>query len=786
MQLSIMRWTVNHPWIVLLLTIGFFGAAAYQLKSFSVDNDVRALFNDDNPLYIKFKNLEDTFTTGDTIMFGIEPSTQDVFNPETLKIVEELTARGWEMQGSLRVDSLANFQHTQSVGEDDLLVDYLIPEDIELTSENLAKIKSIALNEKSLVNSIVSSTGHVTAVTVTIQADVKRQFAPEVSDEARNIVAEFKQRYPDTNFYLTGSVIFSDAMAQASNESIEKVMPYALAAVVIAFTIILRSFAGTIATLLLVSMSNTSTMGLAAWAGVVFQPITMFAPVIILTLAVADCLHILVSYDHLQREGNNKKDAMLESMRINFQPIMLTSITTAIGFLGMNASDSPPFQELGNMVAVGVMIAFILSLTFLPAIMMLLPAKRPPEREDVAQVWMEAFARKVIQYKKQLLISMSIILVTIGAMTPLNEFNDVWTKYFDESYQVRVDNEFLMTELAGMHRFEISIPSKGENGIHDVEYLEKLEEFSAWLQSQEKIVAAVPFSELHKRLNRTMHAGKDEFYILPDEKALAAQYFLLYEMSLPMGLDIQNQVSFDKTNTRYIITMRDLTSNEVRETGLRIDQWIEENFPDYMQAQATGIDYIMSGVGKRNAVSMISGTFLALVLISACIMLAIRSFRYGMISLLPNLLPALTAFGTWALIDGKLNLASSVVACLTIGIVVDDTVHLLSKYVRARREQNYSAEEAVFYAFRTVGVALVFTSIILVACFGVQAFSHFGPSATLGLLTSITIFFALVVDFLFFVPFLLVFDAKGEKSVQRQDDDENLPQSEEIPLLKAS
>lgn len=764
MNVAMMRWVVNHPWIVLILTFSFFSFSAYQLKNFSVDNDIRSLFSDENPSYIKYKQLEDTFTTGDTVLIGIEPHSGDVFNTKTLAIIEALTERAWQMQGSLRVDSLANFQHTQSIGEDDLYVDYLYSDAESLTPERLASVKSIALNEKSLLNSVVSSKGHVTAVNVTIQTEVKRKSAPEVSAEAAEIVAQFTEQYPDHNFYLTGSVIFSNAMAKASNESIERIMPYALVAVIIAFTVILRSFAGTLATLILVSITNTSTLGLAAFAGVVFQPITMFAPVIILTLAVADCLHILVSYNHLQRQGVIKKDAMVESLRINYQPVMLTSVTTAIGFLGMNASESPPFQELGNMVAVGVMLAFVLSLTFLPAVMMLIPARRPPEKEDIAQLWMEAFARWVIKFKKQLLIYGSVVMLGICAMIPLNEFNDVWTKYFDESYQVRVDNEFLMTELAGMHRYEVGIPAKGENGIHDIEYLENLEKFSAWISTQEKIVAAVPFSELHKRLNRTMHGGEENYYVLPEEKSLAAQYFLLYELSLPMGLDIQNQVSFDRTETRYIITMRDLTSNEVRETGLMINQWIEDNLPDYMHTRVTGIDYIMSGVGKRNAVSMISGTFLALVLISACIMFAIRSFRYGMISLLPNLLPALTAFGAWGLIDGKLNLASSVVACLTIGIVVDDTVHLLSKYIRSRREQNYTAEEAVFYAFKTVGVALVSTSIILVACFGVQAFSHFGPSATLGLLTSITIFFALLVDFLFFVPFLLVFDAKRDKA----------------------
>lgn len=778
MKVSLMRWVVQHPWWVLISTLLLTLLAAQNLQKLELNNDLRSLFGQGNPAYERYQQLEDTFVTGESVMFALHPHDNNVFTRETLSAIEALTERAWQMKGSLRVDSLSNYQHTESVGEDDLMVDYLVRDAETLTDQELQRIRDIALSEKTLVNSVVSEEGHVTSVVVTVQTAENQKDAPIIAEEARQIRDTFRERYPDIDFYLTGTVVFSDAMSKSSMESINRILPYALIAVLISFTVLLRSFTGTFATLVIVGLSTSSAMGLAVWWGVNFQPITMFSPAIILTLAVADCLHILVTYNHEQRRGLGKADAMVESMRINYQPVMLTSVTTAIGFMGLNASESPPFREMGNIVAVGVMIAFVLSLTLLPAIMMIIPSKVPPQKEDRGQKWMEAFARWVIRFRTQLLVGIGILVAMMASLVPLNEFNDVWSDYFDETYDVRRANDFIMKELTGMHRMEVAIPSTGDNSIHELDYLRNLEKFAEWINQQEKVVTAVPFSELTKRLNKTMHAGEASFYKIPESKQLAAQYLLLYEMSLPFGLDLQNQVSFDKSETLFVIGLRDLTSNEVLETSERINAWIKENLPDYMQTQVTGIDVVFSGVGKRNAISMIWGTFMALVVISVCLMIALRSFRYGLISLLPNLLPALTAFGVWGLINGQLDLATSVVTCMTLGVVVDDTVHFLSKYVRARREQHLNAEQAVFYAFKTVGLALVSTSIILVVCFGVQSFSHFGPSASMGILTSITIFLALFVDFLFFVPFLLAVDGykdskEAKKEAEKSDAEES-------------
>ena len=174
---------------------------------------------------------------------------------------------------------------------------------------------------------------------------------------------------------------------------------------------------------------------------------------------------------------------------------------------------------------------------------------------------------------------------------------------------------------------------------------------------------------------------------------------------------------------------------------------------------------MFSHIGMRNIISMLSGTAIALVLISLILVVALRSIKFGALSLLPNLAPALMAFGAWGILVGEVGLAVSVVVAMTLGIVVDDTIHFLSKYLRARKERGMNAEDAIRYAFNTVGVALTVTTVVLVAGFLVIAQSNFKVNAEMGLLTAITIAIALIVDFLFLPALLLLVD--GDKKTKK-------------------
>ena len=268
-----------------------------------------------------------------------------------------------------------------------------------------------------------------------------------------------------------------------------------------------------------------------------------------------------------------------------------------------------------------------------------------------------------------------------------------------------------------------------------------------------------------------MHADDPAYYKLPDSRELTAQYLLLYEMSLPYGLDLNNQLNVDKSSTRIIATIKNLTSNEQVNFEKRSYQWFKDNAPQY-NIQIASPSLMFSHIGQRNIESMLIGISFALILISALLGIALRSVRYGLISLLPNLAPAAMGFGVWYFIDGQVGLALSVVAGMTLGIVVDDTVHFLSKYRHARVDKGKNTEEAVRYAFASVGRALWITTLVLFAGFMVLAQSSFKINADMGLLTAITILIALVIDFLFLPPLLMQLDNSTVKEIRKGEIDE--------------
>jgi uncharacterized protein len=272
-------------------------------------------------------------------------------------------------------------------------------------------------------------------------------------------------------------------------------------------------------------------------------------------------------------------------------------------------------------------------------------------------------------------------------------------------------------------------------------------------------------TDIFKRLNRNMHGDDDSWYKLPEQRDLAAQYLLLYEMSLPYGLDLNNQINVDKSATRMTVMLYNSSTTQMLGLEDRAQQWLKDNVPENMHTVGASPAIMFSHIGFRNIRAMLMGTTVALILISLVLIVALKSIRIGLISLIPNLVPAGMAFGLWGITVGQVGLALSVVTGMTLGIVVDDTVHFLSKYLRARREKGLNAEDATRYAFRTVGLALVATSVVLALGFMVLTLSAFSLNADMGLMTAATIVFALIADFILLPPLLMALDKKEMKHV---------------------
>ena len=763
-------WVIRFRWLILPTTLLLVLVAASGARFLGFSTDYRVFFSKDNPQLLAFETLQNTYTKNDNVMFAVEPKDGKVFTQKTLAIVEEITQASWKIPYSIRVDSVTNFQYTWADG-DDLVVQDLVENAHHFTDAQLKKVQAVALAEPLLLNRLITLKSDITGINITINRPQKSVAeTPEVVAFVRDMENKFQKKYPGINIYLTGVVFMDNAFNEAGEGDMKSLIPLMYGIILIIMALSLRTFWGTFTTILVMAFSILTGMGLAGWSGILLTPISANAPTIILTLAVADSIHILVTLFYEMRHGKSKYEAIRESLRVNHQPVFITSLTTAIGFLSLNFSDSPPFRDLGNMVAVGVMAAYVYSVFFLPAMMAILPL-RVKVVSSSQNGFIDTLGDWVIQYQNKLFWGMIIIIAILSAQIPQNNIDEKFNEYFDTRYQFRLDNDYVVKHLTGFESIEYSLSAGESGGISNPEYLKKLEGFADWYRQQPGVMYVSTLTDTMKRLNKNMHGDDESYYRLPEERDLSAQCLLLYELSLPFGLDLNNQINIDKSSTRFTAVLESMSTQAALDLENSAQEWLRKNAPPEMASHGASPLIMFSHIAMRNIDSMMKGTALALLLISAILVAVLRSFKLGLISTIPNLVPMIMTFGIWGWVVGEIGLAVSVVAPVALGIIVDDTVHFLSKFRRARMELGKSTEEAVRYSFHTVGTALLLTSVILVCGFLVLTFSGFRMNVQLGFMTTIAILCALVADFLFLPALLMKLDRTitGNKSYPNRE-----------------
>ncbi|MDH3614212.1 MAG: MMPL family transporter [Gammaproteobacteria bacterium] len=759
---ALTRRVIANRWLVIIGAVLIAGALGSGASKLEFSTNYRVFFSEANPELQAFEELQNTYTKNDNFFFVVESASGEAFDRDTMAAVEELTEAAWQIPYTIRVDSVSNFQHTYAT-EDDLIVEDLVRDAEGRDAGFLEERRDVALAEPLLRNQILTANGDVTAINVVLQYPEKAfTEVPEAVEFARGLRTDIEAKYPQLTIHLTGVSMLNNAFAETGMADGATLMPLMFGVIFLLTWLIIRSLTATFSTLLVIGLSTMVAMGTAGFFGVKLTPIAMSAPIVILTLAVADSIHILMSLRSLMREGLGKHEALIEAVRINFLPVTITSLTTIVGFLSLNFSDSPPYWHLGNITAVGIFAAWIFSVTVLPAAISVLPYR---VKEKQGTEWsvrtMDRLSEFVIRRYRGLLVGVGLPTLALIAFIPTLDFNDQWVEYFDERIEFRVDSDQAMNHF-GLYPIEYSIPANGPGGISEPEYLANLERLTDFMREQELVTHVYSLSDIMKRLNRNMHADDDGFYRIPANRELSAQYLLLYELSLPYGLDLNDRINVDKSATRVTATIEQATSAETKAFFNDVDAFMQENLPSYMHAKPTSAAVMFTYISERNMQNMVVGTILAIAAIALIMMFSLRSVRLGTLSLIPNGLPILTTFGAWALLVGEVGFSVATVASISLGIIVDDTVHWLSKYVRARDERNLSVEDSIRYAFRNVGMAIVVNTIILAAGFFVMTTSAFKMNVDLGLMTILSIVGALILDFLF-LPALLLFGRNKEQ-----------------------
>jgi len=408
---------LRYRWLVLLASVAVMLALTAGLQFLNISNDWRDMLDEDNPQLVAYDALEDTYTATNAAVIAVAPKGGSVFTREALVAIEELTEAAWEVPWSSRVDSLVNYNHSEAV-EDDLNVERLVDDAASLSDEDLARIKKIALGEPSVAGRLVSRDGRVAGLVISFTL-------PEHSDAAeiqtyhylRGLLDKARAAHPDIAYHVTGNVFVNQVLTEAAQDDMGILAPAAFLVIVAVGAFLLRSLFGTLCIVTLLIFVVASTMGVIGWTGLVLNAANSGIPLIIMTLAICDSVHIIGTVNSGMSQGLDRDAAIAESLRDNAWPVFLTTATTMIGFLSMNASDSPPFRILGNLVAVGMLVAYVYSMTLLPALLAVLPLRGRAARTG-GSAFFDRLGAFVVARRRLLLWSVAAVAVALVAGVP--------------------------------------------------------------------------------------------------------------------------------------------------------------------------------------------------------------------------------------------------------------------------------------------------------------------------------------------------------------------------------
>ena len=642
----ISRWVLTYRITVIAGSVIFVVLSALGLGQLGFKNDYRMFFSKANPELLAFESLQKTFTKADNVLIAITPRHGVVLERDTLAAVEALTRQSWRFPQASRVDSITNFQDSFANG-DEIVVQDMVRDARTLSDQQIARSRQRIEAEPMLVDQLINKAGTVTGINVMFDFDDQDKDAAvvRVATAARELVAQARTTYPELEFRITGGVMLDAAFTDSAESDTKILIPIMLAVSIGLIGYFLGSFWATMVTTAVIGGSIVCALGWSGYLGIDLSPSSLGAPTILMTMAVADAVHFLTGYYAKVEETNDRIEAMLHSMVDHLPAVFFTSAATVVSFLTLNFSDAPPFRDLGNITALGVVAAFVLSLTLLPAVITFVPVK-PAQRRFEGLTWcLDRLFAAIEQAPGKIAVVGIAICVVFTGLAFLNRLDDRYVQYFGKSLPFRQDTDYIDKQLTGIHSIEYPLKAQGPDGINDPAFLNGVEAFSVWLRTQPEVTHVFSVADVIKKLNMNMHGDDPAWYRMPDNRKLAAQYLLTYELSLPQGVNLVDRVDVNRSAVRLTATLRNVSSQQAMHLEERAQVWMTQHMPASMRVAGTGATLMFAHIGQRNILSMISGEFLGMTLVSLLMILYLRSISLGLLSMIPNLLPAGVAIG---------------------------------------------------------------------------------------------------------------------------------------------
>lgn len=732
--------------IALLLAVLFTG------KTIPFDNSTERYFVAGDPTLLEYDNLIELFGDNEYLIVGFEATADeaDIFNADTLRDIARVSDFLEYHEYVTQLRSITNFQFIHA-DDDDLRTDYLIDdvEDLIGDAAAIANTKNILNNESLALDTLITRDFRHTRVAARVE------YSSETSESKVQLVQDLYRFVEEENLssdsyilHLSGYPLAQERFETVSAEDIAILIPVMVLLMVLILFFSFRSLWATIAPWLVIACGILFVQEMQGYLGIPHTTVDSgaLAPTLII-IGIGITVHVLLEFFHYLHAGFDGVEAARSTIVKIWRPAFFTAITTAAGFYALSITKILPIREFALLGAMGSITLFLFALTVLPAVLSFMK-KIPPNTNRVLDAgFIVNITEKIPDFtlrnrNRILLGGFAALLFSIWNI-PNIVIDSNYVTLFKESSQTRQDIEYFDEVYRGMMNLDIILDSGEEEGVKDPDFLVQLEEIENWLQQRETLGPINSLADYLKEINQALNGDDTAFYRLPTSREMTAQFLLLYESS-GANEDLSDIKDFDNRHTRLVVPVVNMQASDMQAELESIEDYLNANYPQ-LEAVVTGTMALYTVQDTYISEGMALSFLIALGVITLFFVALFKSVKYGLLSIIPSVLPIILAgsFAGWLGIS--LDQSAVIVFAMTMGIAVDDAIHVMSRYLLAKSE-GANTKQSIARAMNESGRAVIFSSLVLVFGFSVLCFASFTTIIYVGLFGSIIMTFALVGD----------------------------------------
>ncbi|MBI5507243.1 MAG: MMPL family transporter [Deltaproteobacteria bacterium] len=721
---------------VIAVVLALTGAAALSLCRIHFEDRIDVWFVAGDAELAAYREFKAKFESDELIVVGV--SAASLFTPEALAALERLTREVAHAPHVRRALSLTNVE-VPMAGEDGLEVRRFIDSPPYEPAAAL-RLRTRALAHPLIRGNLVSADGRAAAILVELAADAADVRAKRALVDA---LRRLGSAAPPLQVHVAGLPVLNAAFHAYSQRDLLLLVPLSLVLVGVAVFLLFRRFFAVLITLAVVFVTLLWVFGLVALCGIKVHVLLTALPTFLLVASVGDAIHLVSDYEGALRRGAAQLDAVRDTVRRLVKPCFFTAATTAVGALALGTSDLGPVRDFAWLGAAGVMIGWLLTMTFAPALLAVLPVPRLPPETASGRGLRRLLAALALPTRRQSVVVLAATVVLAGVAawgtTRLHVGTNALT-YFRDRDPVRVDTEFIDATLGGTGRVEL-VAHAPQGGLKHLTVLRRLEALAAWVKQHEAVTQTFSVVDVLKALNWAAHGEDPDEIRLPESRLAVVSYYAAIGAAALQSL-VQDDFSVGRLSARLKLTEGEALARQVPV----LEAKLAEAYADQeLTVHATGIVKLMGKMEKYILESQTRGFATAFVLVALLLLALLRSVRLTLLVMIPNALPVLFAVGFMGIAGIPLDPATAMVAPLSLGLIDDDTVHFVVR-MREHQHAGLSLTEALARTVQEVGRPMLMMSAVLALGFGVLLLASFAPNVHFAAVTLVVISLAVLGD----------------------------------------